>query len=88
MLEQHTLTNQSAQLTRARNYIEDFELSVQHSRNAPEWTIDPHDVPVDTDYSMPNTPGALGDEKGDHEGNKAQDGDDEGDRNEGGNGEE
>jgi hypothetical protein len=62
MLEQHTLSNQSAQLTRGRNYVEDFELVIRQPRDAPEWTFTPQNIPTDTDFSMPNTPGALGDE--------------------------
>lgn len=60
------MSTQSAQLTQARNYVEGIELSVQHPRNAPEWTIDPQNVPADTDFSVPNTP-AVGDNVEDDE---------------------
>lgn len=64
-MEQYTLSTQSAQITRVRNYVEDVELSVQHPRNAPEWTIDPQNHPADTDFSVPNTPGGEDNENDD-----------------------
>ena len=81
MLEQHMLSNQSAQLTRERSYVEDFELVVRQPRDAPEWTFTQQNIPADTDYSMPNTPGALDDEAlGDENEKDELQGDHEGDR--------
>lgn len=76
MLERHTFSLQSAQLTRPRNYILDYEYEVRQPRNAPEWTFDAQNIPVGTDFSAPNTPDPEGD--GDGEGNGDGQGDEKG----------
>ena len=85
-MDRQAFTLQSAQLTRPRNYVEDYELVVRHPPNAPAWAFKSQDIPPDTDYSAPNTPiiesELVGDDdqgkvlgKGDEEGGEVEGGD-------------
>ena len=66
-LDRHAFTLQTAQLTRVRNYNQNFTITTRHSRNALDWAYDDQDTPVGTDFSTPNTStpedkGAAGEE--------------------------
>lgn len=59
-MDQHSLSIQSAQLSRRRNYNDEtFRITVRHPRDAPAWTFVPQTTPANTDFSAPGTPGDL-----------------------------
>lgn len=54
-LDSYVFSLQSAQLTRVRNYNDQFVIRVRHPRNAPDWTYIDQDIPPDTEFSAPQT---------------------------------
>ena len=55
MLDNHAFSLQTAQLTRTRNYSDDFTIPIRHPRNAPDWTFVDQNTPADTDFSASRT---------------------------------
>ena len=49
-LDNHALSLQSAQLTRARNYDDSFNFDVRPPQDAPSWACVAQDTPANTDY--------------------------------------
>lgn len=59
-MDQHSLSIQSAQLSRRRNYNDEtFRIIIRHPRDAPAWTFVAQTTPANTDFSAPGTPGAI-----------------------------
>ncbi|CAB4439469.1 unnamed protein product [Rhizophagus irregularis] len=57
VLDTHVFSLQTAQLTRGRNYDdESYCITSRHPKNAPEWAYKTQNMPVDTDFSGPETP--------------------------------
>ncbi|GBC44608.2 hypothetical protein GLOIN_2v1785716 [Rhizophagus irregularis DAOM 181602=DAOM 197198] len=50
-------SDETAQLTRGRNYDdESYCITSRHPKNAPEWAYKTQNTPIDTDFSVPDTP--------------------------------
>jgi hypothetical protein len=63
-LDNHALSLQSAQLTRARNYDDSFNFDVRPPQDAPSWACVAQDTPANTDYLPSQT-----EDEGTREGN-------------------
>ena len=71
-LDNHALSLQSAQLTRARNYDDSFNFDVHPPQDAPSWACVAQDTPANTDYLPSQT-----EDEGTREGNGGERGEGE-----------